>query len=160
MASKQMCKQLCKQCKKHSNDLRQLNAKHLRELLERDADIEALRRQQNKKGKCKKVVSNDKIVKQLKHALGNIKRQFELERKQHKKEMHRLYQIKQRREKNGVTTKLALIDDIRKIKTYKKHKNCVKIGTHDGAERILRNVPIVEASAEEEADDKPDEVAE
>lgn len=55
--------------------------------------------------------------------------------------------------------KYVFIDDIRKIKVYKKGKNRIKIRTRDGGEVIVKDVQIVEASeVEEAADDIIDEV--
>ena len=55
--------------------------------------------------------------------------------------------------------KYVFIDDIRKIKVYKKRKNRIKIRTRDGGEVIVHDVQIVEASEiEEAADDIVDEV--
>ena len=61
--------------------------------------------------------------------------------------------------KKGVVVKYVFIDDIRKIKVYKKGKNRIKIKTRDGGEVIVKDVQIVEASEVEEAvDDVIDEV--
>merc|ERR1711897_132040 len=61
--------------------------------------------------------------------------------------------------KKGVVVKYVFIDDIRKIKVYKKGKNRIKIRTRDGGEVIVKDVQIVEASeVEEAADDIIDEV--
>jgi len=61
--------------------------------------------------------------------------------------------------KKGVIVKYAFIDDIRKIKVYRKGKNRIKIQTVDGGEVIVRDIQIVEASeVEEAADDMIDDV--
>lgn len=59
----------------------------------------------------------------------------------------------------GIVVKYVFIDDIRKIKVYKKRKNRIKIRTREGGEVIVHDVQIVEASEiEEAADDIVDEV--
>merc|ERR1712228_196001 len=59
----------------------------------------------------------------------------------------------------GVIIKYAFIDDIRKIKKYRKGKNRIKIVTRDGGEVIVKDVQIIDASeVEEAADDAIDEV--
>jgi len=140
---------------------------------DKEARIKALERQLKKAGKGKKEVGNDKVVKQLKREIANLRKRLKLALRDLDKQA-RYYQQQLRRfkqdqqkwitrqrdvAKKGIVVKYVFIDDIRKIKVYKKGKRRIKIRTRDGGEVIVRDVQIVEASeVEEAADDVIDEV--
>merc|ERR1712173_359831 len=133
-----------------------------------------LKRQLKNAGKGKTEVGNDKIVKQLKREIANLKKRLKLALrdldKQARYYQQQLKRFKQDQQKwvnrqreiaknKGVIVKYAFIDDIRKIKKYRKGKNRIKIVTKDGGEVIVKDVQIIQASeVEEAADDVIDEV--
>jgi len=153
--------------KKQNRDLR----KKVNSLEE---EIAILKRQLKNAGKGKKPVGDDKIIKQLKREIANLKKRLKLalrdldkQARYYQQQLKRFKQDQQKwinrqrdvHKKKGVVVKYVFIDDIRKIKVYKKGKNRIKIRTRDGGEVIVKDVQIVEASeVEEAADDIIDEV--
>ena len=56
-----------------------------------------------------------------------------------------------------IVVKYVFIDDIKKIKVYRKGKRKIRVKTRDGGEVVIRDVDVVEATdIEEEADDEID----
>merc|ERR1719474_98905 len=142
---------------------------------EREARIKQLERDVKRAGKGgKKGGNEDRIIKQLKREIANLKKRLKIALrdldKQARYYQQQLKRFKQDQQKwinrqrdthknKGLLVKYVFIDDIRKIKIYKKRKNRIKIRTRDGGEVIVHDVQIVEASEiEEAADDIVDEV--
>eukprot|EP00486_Rosalina_sp_Unknown_P012863 CAMPEP_0201578218 /NCGR_PEP_ID=MMETSP0190_2-20130828/24999_1 /ASSEMBLY_ACC=CAM_ASM_000263 /TAXON_ID=37353 /ORGANISM="Rosalina sp." /LENGTH=1479 /DNA_ID=CAMNT_0048011165 /DNA_START=92 /DNA_END=4531 /DNA_ORIENTATION=+ len=163
-----------KDCKDQLNKTKK-NVRELRKAVdEKDALIKSLQRQVKNAGKGKKPVGDDKIIKQLKREIANLKKRLKLalrdldkQARYYQQQLKRFKQDQQKwinrqrdvHKKKGVVVKYVFIDDIRKIKVYKKGKNRIKIRTRDGGEVIVKDVQIVEASeVEEAADDIIDEV--
>merc|ERR1712244_138325 len=115
-----------------------------------------------------------KIIKQLKREIANLKKRLKLalrdldkQARYYQQQLKRFKQDQQKwitrqrdtHDKKGIIVKYVFIDDIRKIKVYKKRKNRIKIRTREGGEVIVRDVQIVEATdIEEDADDMVDEI--
>merc|ERR1712154_634101 len=111
---------------------------------------------------------DERLIKQLKREIANLKKRLKLalrdldkQARYYQQQLKRFKQDQQKwinrqrdvHKKKGVVVKYVFIDDIRKIKVYKKGKNRIKIRTRDGGEVIVKDVQIVEASEVEEAAD-------
>merc|ERR1712244_66191 len=102
---------------------------------DKDALIKTLKRQLKNAGKGKKVVGDGKIIKQLKREIANLKKRLKLalrdldkQARYYQQQLKRFKQDQQKwiqrqrdvHKKKGVIVKYAFIDDIRKIKCYRK----------------------------------------
>jgi len=163
---------------KDTKDLLEKTKKNVRELRksvdDKEATIKTLRRQLKNAGKGKAPVGDDKIIKQLKREIANLKKRLKLalrdldkQARYYQQQLRRFKQDQQKwinrqrdvHKNKGVVVKYCFIDDIRKIKVYRKGKNRIKIKTVDGGEVVVKDVQIVEATeVEEAADDMIDEV--
>merc|ERR1712083_33217 len=115
---------------------------------DREATIKQLQRELKKAGKGgKNKGGDDRIIKQLKREIANLKKRLKIalrdldkQARYYQQQLKRFKQDQQKwinrqrdtHTKKGIIVKYVFIDDIRKIKVYKKRKNRIKIRTREG----------------------------
>merc|ERR1712083_408456 len=114
---------------------------------DREATIKQLQRELKKAGKGgKNKGGDDRLIKQLKREIANLKKRLKIalrdldKQARYQQQLKRFKQDQQKwitrqrdtHDKKGIIVKYVFIDDIRKIKVYKKRKNRIKIRTREG----------------------------
>ena len=144
-----------KDLKAKLDDKSKQNRGFRKKINELEAEIAILKRQLKNAGKGKKVTDNSREIKQLKREIENLRkrlrmalrdlekqsRYYQQQLKRFKDDQHKWINKQRNLNKNKkIVVKYCFIDDIRKIKVYRKGKRRIKVKTRDGGEVIIRDV--------------------